>query len=122
LNYGSYSRPSLNIGFDHITERFEQETVFEDHDNRTAHYEGIDLGKYLSGPNGGKRGVFRVLVKSFVPKPKAEEATETAEPEAESYSGGDEGDGDGESTRRRRGEAKTRPSTRTTTGRSRTRG
>jgi len=66
LNYGSYAQPQLNgLAPDQITERFEQTLTFTDAEPGKAHYEGIDLSRYLR--EGGKRGVFLLALRNYDP-------------------------------------------------------
>lgn len=67
LNYGSYAKPQLSgLSPDQITERFEQTLTFADAEPGKAHYEGIDLSRYLR--EGGKRGVFLLALRNYDPE------------------------------------------------------
>ena len=75
-----YDHPDLgSFGSDRITERFVQKLEFGQQEPRKAHYEGVDLGKYLGSAMQGKRGVFLLSLKSYskaddkpVPAPDAD--------------------------------------------------
>ncbi len=66
LNSGTYSNPQLNgaFGADSIVERFSEKHPFPAGKPGEAHYEGVDLGQYLSP---GKRGVFLLRLLSWDP-------------------------------------------------------
>jgi uncharacterized protein YfaS (alpha-2-macroglobulin family) len=66
LNTGTYSDPRLNgpFGADSIVERFSEKHPFPAGKPGEAHYEGLDLGQYLSP---GKRGVFLLRLLSWDP-------------------------------------------------------
>jgi uncharacterized protein YfaS (alpha-2-macroglobulin family) len=66
LNRGTYSNPQLNgpFGADSIVERFSETHAFPAGKPGEAHYEGLDLGQYLSP---GKRGVFLLRLLSWDP-------------------------------------------------------
>ncbi|PKM08250.1 MAG: alpha-2-macroglobulin [Gammaproteobacteria bacterium HGW-Gammaproteobacteria-4] len=67
LNYGSFAKPQLSgLSPDQITERFEQTLTFADAEPGKAHYEGIDLSRYLR--DGGKRGVFLLALRNYDPE------------------------------------------------------
>jgi len=67
LNYGSYAKPQLSgLSPDQISERFEQTLTFADAEPGKAHYEGIDLSRYLR--DGGKRGVFLLALRNYDPE------------------------------------------------------
>jgi uncharacterized protein YfaS (alpha-2-macroglobulin family) len=66
LNNGTYSNPQLNgpFGADSIVERFSETHAFPAGKPGEAHYEGLDLGQYLTT---GKRGVFLLRLLSWDP-------------------------------------------------------
>jgi hypothetical protein len=73
LNSGTYSNPQLNgpFGADSIVERFSEKHPFPAGKPGEAHYEGLDLGPYLSP---GKRGVFLLRLLSWDPARDKDEA------------------------------------------------
>jgi uncharacterized protein YfaS (alpha-2-macroglobulin family) len=86
LNQGTYTHPELSYGFseDHIVERFEQKQAFPKADPGKAHYEGIDLGKYLKE---GKRGVFLLHLSGYDPAAEAKKAAAAAKAKAKALEG-----------------------------------
>jgi uncharacterized protein YfaS (alpha-2-macroglobulin family) len=74
LNQGSFSRPDLRIGADHLVERFTEEVALPQGDPSQAHYQGFDLSRYLGSGDDGKRGVFLLQVVPWDPAhPQREE-------------------------------------------------
>lgn len=73
LNNGTYSNPQLNgpFGADSIVERFSQKQAFPAGKPGEAHYEGLDLGQYLSA---GKRGIFLLRLLSWDPAKEKDKA------------------------------------------------
>lgn len=67
LSHGTYSKPKLAYSFkeDYIIDRFVQQRVFPKTEPGKAHYEGIDLGRYLKA---GKCGVFLLHLSGYDPK------------------------------------------------------
>ena len=62
-NYGSFEKPQLGgIGFDSLVERVEQRLSLPAADPAKAHYEGIDLGKFLVP---GRRGIFLLSLRTM---------------------------------------------------------
>lgn len=85
LNYGSYAKPQLSgLAPDQITERFEQILTFTDAEPGKAHYEGIDLSRYLR--EGGKRGVFLLALRNYDPA-QEQRQREAAQKQAEAQQG-----------------------------------
>ena len=87
FNEGTFANPSLSGGFseDHIVERFEEAREFPKGKPGDAHYEGVDLGQYLST---GKHGVFLLHLSSYDP------AKKKAADDASDDSSGDDSRGD----------------------------
>jgi uncharacterized protein YfaS (alpha-2-macroglobulin family) len=76
LNGGTYARPHMyGLGEDHIVERFESKQSFPAGDPGKAHYEGVDLGKYLAA---GKRGVFLLKLSGYDEKAEKKAAAAKA--------------------------------------------
>ncbi len=68
FNQGTFSKPDLSgISEDNIVERFHEERPFPATAPGEAHYEGIDLGQYLTA---GKRGVFLLHLSTYDPDAK----------------------------------------------------
>lgn len=68
FNEGTFGQPDLSgITEDHIVERFREARPFPATAPGEAHYEGIDLGQYLSA---GKRGVFLLHLAAYDPNAK----------------------------------------------------
>ncbi len=62
-NYGSYARPELGgVGADSLVERVEQRLTLPADDPAKAHYEGVDLGKFLAA---GRRGIFMLSLRTM---------------------------------------------------------
>ncbi|MEO7939965.1 MAG: MG2 domain-containing protein, partial [Burkholderiaceae bacterium] len=62
-NYGSYARPELGgVAADSLVERVEQRLELPADDPAKAHYEGVDLGKFLSA---GRRGIFMLSLRTM---------------------------------------------------------
>jgi uncharacterized protein YfaS (alpha-2-macroglobulin family) len=94
LNGGTYAKPQMyGLTSDHIVDRFEQKTSFPAGDPGKAHYEGVDLGKYLAS---GKKGVFLLKLTGYDEKAekKAEAAKAKAEEEAANGAVGAKAPGD----------------------------
>jgi uncharacterized protein YfaS (alpha-2-macroglobulin family) len=66
LNNGTYAHPDLSSQFneDRIVERFQEKHPFPAGKPGDAHYEGLDLGQYLTS---GKRGVFLLRLMAWDP-------------------------------------------------------
>ena len=90
FNEGSYAKPDLSGSFseDHLIERFVQTRVVPSGKPGEAHYEGIDLGKYLKA---GKHGVFLLHLSAYDPA-AAKKKADTAD------SNDSEEDGDSDDT------------------------
>ncbi|HVJ61559.1 MAG TPA: alpha-2-macroglobulin, partial [Tahibacter sp.] len=91
FNQNTYAQPELGaLSPDQITDRFEQKIAFSTDDPTKAHYEGVDLGRYLAD---GKRGVFLLKLSDYDPA-----SDKPAEAKADEYSAPDEsgGEEDGE--------------------------
>ncbi|TCV96452.1 hypothetical protein EC912_102803 [Luteibacter rhizovicinus] len=74
LNGGSTTRPHMyGLTSDHIVDRFVQKIPFPADDPGKAHYEGVDLGKYLAS---GKRGVFLLRLTGYDEKAEKKAAAE----------------------------------------------
>lgn len=68
FNEGTFTQPDLSgITEDHIVERFRDARPFPATAPGEAHYEGIDLGQYLTA---GKRGVFLLHLSAYDPNAK----------------------------------------------------
>lgn len=68
FNEGTFAQPDLSgITEDHIVERFREARPFPATAPGAAHYEGIDLGQYLTA---GKRGVFLLRLSTYDPNAK----------------------------------------------------
>lgn len=102
FNSGTFAQPELGaLSRDKITERFEQKLAFESDDPTKAHYEGVDLSKYLAS---GRRGVFLLRLRDYDPasepapqEAKGEEGVSAPDPYAGSESGeGEYSDGESE--------------------------
>ena len=78
FNEGTFANPSLSGGFgeDHIVERFEEAREFPKGKPGEAHYEGVDLGQYLSA---GKHGVFLLHLSSYDPAKAKKAATDASD-------------------------------------------
>jgi uncharacterized protein YfaS (alpha-2-macroglobulin family) len=75
FNQGSYAKPELgSLSPDQITERFVQKVAFPKLGPGEAHYEGVDLGKYLD--EHGKHGVFLLRLSAY--DPATDEANKAA--------------------------------------------
>jgi len=76
FNEGTFTNPTLSGGFgeDHIVERFEEAREFPKGKPGDAHYEGVDLGQYLSA---GRHGVFLLHLSAYDPA-KANKAGDAA--------------------------------------------
>jgi len=96
FNRGTYAKPELySFSPDQITERFVQKTPFAAGDPVKAHYEGVDLGKYLGSGASAKRGVFLLKLAKLKPEEKAKSADE--QDDAQNVDAGDgESDTEGE--------------------------
>ena len=71
FNRGTYAKPELySFSPDQITERFVQKTPFAPGDPVKAHYEGVDLGKYLGSGASAKHGVFLLKLAKLKPEEK----------------------------------------------------
>ena len=71
---GTFSKPDLSgISEDNIVERFHEERPFPATAPGEAHYEGIDLGQYLTA---GKRGVFLLHLSTYDPDAKKQGASD----------------------------------------------
>ncbi|MGD0144413.1 MAG: MG2 domain-containing protein, partial [Rhizomicrobium sp.] len=66
FNQGTFTTPDISAGFgeDHIVERFAEMREFPHGKPGDAHYEGVDLGQYLTE---GKHGVFLLHLSSYDP-------------------------------------------------------
>jgi uncharacterized protein YfaS (alpha-2-macroglobulin family) len=98
FNHGSYSKPELgSLSPDQITERFVQTTAFPKQGPGEAHYEGVDLGKYLD--QHGKHGVFLLQLTMFDPKAAAKKPASGASDASDNEDADktDEGDESGDS-------------------------
>ncbi len=88
---GDFGKPGFYQGVtpDHLSERFERAVPLKLKPGR-SHYETVDFGEYLKGPNGERRGIFLLSVKGYDPKRAAggSHVDATASPE----DGGDEGE------------------------------
>lgn len=97
FNQNTYAQPELGaLSPDQITDRFEQKVAFSIDDPTKAHYEGIDLGRYLAD---GKRGIFLLKLSDYDPasdKPVEEKTDEYTAPDNSEGEGEYEGEGDGE--------------------------
>ncbi|MEP6484585.1 MAG: MG2 domain-containing protein, partial [Rudaea sp.] len=102
FNHGTYAKPQLaSLSPDQITERFVQKTPFSEDDPGKAHFEGVDLGQYLSSGASAKHGVFLLKLSKLKPEPKAKEddAQDDGASEDSNNESGDEGasqEGEGE--------------------------
>ncbi|HJU39366.1 MAG TPA: alpha-2-macroglobulin [Tahibacter sp.] len=100
FNQNTFAQPELGaLSPDQITDRFEQKVAFSTDDPTKAHYEGVDLGRYLAD---GKRGVFLLKLSDYDP---ASDRTVEAKPDEysapDASAGEEEGEvyeGDGEYT------------------------
>ena len=76
FNSGTYAKPEFSsFDPDRITERFVQKLTFDNGEPGKAHFEGVDLAKYLGAGTSGKHGVFLLKLS----EPKAEAPTPTSD-------------------------------------------
>ncbi|MBB3226513.1 hypothetical protein FHW69_001103 [Luteibacter sp. Sphag1AF] len=81
MNSGTTTRPQMyGLTSDHIVDRFEQKISFPTDAPGKAHYEGVDLGKYLAS---GKRGVFLLRLSGYDEKAEKKAAAEKAKVDRE---------------------------------------
>lgn len=91
---GSFTQPEFNgrLTEENITERFEKLVPLPGIKEGKAHYDSLDLSKYLDNGGNSRRGVFLLTVTRFDPNQgKAQAASDEAPAD------GDAGEGDGES-------------------------
>ena len=95
FNEGTFANPSLSGGFseDHIVERFEEAREFPKGKPGEAHYEGVDLGQYLSAD---KHGIFLLHLSPYDPA-KAKKAANDDSSAADDSSGDDSSSDDDQS-------------------------
>ncbi|MFA5984082.1 MAG: MG2 domain-containing protein [Methylococcaceae bacterium] len=68
---GQFAKPNFNgyFGVDNLSERFEMELPLPGLEVGKAHYQSVDLSRYLLNPQGhSKRGVFFVKVSDYQPQ------------------------------------------------------
>jgi hypothetical protein len=89
FNEGTFNQPDLSgLTEDHIVERYHESRPFPATAPGDAHYEGIDLGQYLTA---GKRGVFLLHLSSY--DPDAKKSTDTdSESDSDDQSSGNSSD------------------------------
>ncbi|MDC8011290.1 alpha-2-macroglobulin [Tahibacter soli] len=92
FNQNTFAKPELGaLSPDQITDRFEQKIAFSTDDPVKAHYEGVDLGRYLAD---GKRGVFLLKLSDYDPASDQPAEAKPDEYSAPDESAGDEGEGE----------------------------
>src|SRR3984957_5669611 len=93
FNRGTYAKPQLDaLNPDQITERFVQKIPFSENDPGKAHFEGVDLGQYLSSGVSVKHGVFLLKLSKLKPDEKAKPSDDSDESSEESTGDADSAD------------------------------
>jgi alpha-2-macroglobulin len=84
---GDFSNPSFygSFGPDNVTERFVRKIPLGNLARGQAHYETIDLGEYLKGEGGDKRGIFLLSIQGYDPRAEAAEQRAAAARRGERY-------------------------------------
>ena len=96
FNRGTYAKPELSsLNPDQITERFVQKIPFSEDDPRKAHFEGVDLGQYLTAGGAAKHGVFLLKLGKLKPDEKTpEENPQDETPDESADESSNEGEGE----------------------------